>query len=127
MEIGFANFKLTRHWTGDRAFVDFLRLFNSGQHTFTADDFPSQRNVMGSENLIGIQLTYRQEGGQELLEKYEQADQLHKQVNIIDERLKSIAEQLSTMETQAVAMSVSLKVQGSPAQQGLASFSHHCK
>ncbi|MNF49949.1 hypothetical protein D3C84_312330 [compost metagenome] len=122
LEIGFANFKLTRHWTGDRAFVDFLQLFNSGQHTFSADDFPSQRNVMGSENLTGIQLTYRQEGGQELLEKYEQADQLHKQVNVIDERLKSIAEQLSTMETQALAMSVSLKAQGSPAQQGLASI-----
>lgn len=122
LEIGFANFKLTRHWTGDRAFVDFLRLFNGGQHTFTADDFPSQRNLMGSENLTGIQLTYLQVGEQALLEKYAQADQLQIQVNVIDERLKSIAEQLAAMETQAAAMNVSLAALGSPAQQGVASI-----
>ncbi|MGS0737493.1 type VI secretion protein IcmF/TssM N-terminal domain-containing protein [Pseudomonas sp. GG8] len=122
LEISFANFKLTKHWTGDRAFVDFLRLFNGGQHTFTVNDFPSQRNVMGSENLIGIQLTYRQEGGQALLDKYRQADQLQIQVNVINERLNSIAGQLTAMDTQAAAMNVSLAAQGSPVQQSLASI-----
>ena len=93
LEISFANFKLTRHWTGDRAFVDFLRLFNGGQHTFGVDDFPSQRNLMGSENLIGIQLTYRQEGEQVLMDKYSQADQLQRQAVVIDAQLNGIAEQ----------------------------------
>ncbi|EPJ84402.1 hypothetical protein CFII64_14200 [Pseudomonas sp. CFII64] len=122
LEISFASFKLTRHWTGDRAFVDFLRLFNGGQHTFTAADFPSQRNLMGSENLIGIQLTYRQEGEQVLLEKYAKADELQVQVAVLDERLKSIAEQLTAMETQAAALNVSLSALGSPAQQGVANI-----
>ncbi|WP_426117068.1 type VI secretion protein IcmF/TssM N-terminal domain-containing protein [Pseudomonas sp. DSP3-2-2] len=122
LEISFANFKLTRHWTGDRAFVDFLRLFNGGQHTFTAADFPSQRNLMGSENLIGIQLTYRQEGEQVLLEKYAKADELQVQVAVLDERLKSIAEQLTAMEAQAAALNVSLSALGSPAQQGVANI-----
>lgn len=122
LEISFANFKLTRHWTGDQAFVDFLRLFNGGQHTFTAADFPSQRNLMGSENLIGIQLTYRQEGEQVLLDKYAKADQLQFQVDTLDERLKAIAEQLMAMDTQAAAMNVSLSALGSPAQQGVANI-----
>ncbi|WP_426143664.1 type VI secretion protein IcmF/TssM N-terminal domain-containing protein [Pseudomonas sp. DWP3-1-2] len=122
LEISFANFKLVRHWTGDRAFVDFLRLFNGGQHTFTAADFPSQRNLMGSENLIGIQLTYRQEGEQVLLEHYAQADQLRLKVNVIDERQKSIAEQLTAMEAKAAALNVSLASLGSLAQQGVASI-----
>ncbi|WP_240500372.1 type VI secretion protein IcmF/TssM N-terminal domain-containing protein [Pseudomonas syringae] len=122
LEISFANFKLTRHWTGDRAFVDFLRLFNGGQHTFTPDDFPSQRNLMGSENLIGIQLTYRQEGEQVLLNKYAQADQLQMQLGVIDERLKAINEKLMAMEAQAAAMNVSLSALGSTAQQGVANI-----
>lgn len=122
LDIDFANFKLTRHWTGDRAFVDFLRVFSGGQHTFTAADFPSQRNVMGSEGLTGIQLTYRQEGEQVLLAQYAQADELQLQANLLDERLKAIAEQLMAMDAQVAAMNVSLAALGSPAQQGVASI-----
>ncbi|NWD58221.1 hypothetical protein HX878_26255 [Pseudomonas veronii] len=122
LEISFANFKLTRHWTGDRAFVDFLRLFNGGQHTFSADDFPGQRNLMGSENLIGIQLTYRQEGEQVLLDKYDQADQMQREANLIDARLSATAEQLAAMDTQAAATNVRLAALGSPVEQGVASI-----
>jgi len=122
LEVIFANFKLIRHWTGDRAFVDFLRLFKGGQYTFTADDFPNQRNLMGSENLTSIQLTYRQQGEQALLDKYGQADKLQLQITKIDERLKAISDQLTAMDSQAAAQNVLLAAQGSPVQQGLASI-----
>lgn len=122
LEISFADFKLTRHWTGDHAFVDFLRLFKGGQYVFTADDFPNQRDLMGTENLTSIQLTYRQQGAQALLEKYEQADQLKSQVTHTQERLEAISDELIAMESQAAEQEVLLAEQGSPTQQGLASI-----
>ena len=96
--------------------------FNGGQHTFGVDDFPSQRNVMGSENLVGIQLTYRQEGEQALLDKYAQADQLQRQATLIDAQLNGIAEQLTAMDAQAAATNVRLAALGSPTEQGVASI-----
>lgn len=122
LEISFANFKLTRYWNGDLAFLDFLRMFNGGQHTFTPDDFPRERNIMRSENLSSIQLTYRQEGEQVLLEKYAQADQLQMQLSVIDEQLNSINDKLMTMGAQAAAMNVGLIALGSTDQQVFANI-----
>jgi len=122
LEISFANFTLTKHWPGNLAFVDFLRLFSGGQHTFTAADFPSQRNLMGSENLTEIQLTYRQEGEQILLNKYGQAEQLETQVDDIDQRLEHITEQLAAIEAEAAARNVTLATLGSPTHQAVASI-----
>jgi type VI secretion system protein ImpL len=77
---------------------------------------------MGSENLIGIQLTYRQEGEQVLLDKYDQADQMQRQANLIDARMSATAEQLAAMDTQAAATNVRLAALGSPVEQGVASI-----
>ncbi|MGE8186818.1 type VI secretion protein IcmF/TssM N-terminal domain-containing protein [Pseudomonas sp. NPDC086278] len=122
LEVSFADFKLVRHWTGDHGFVDFLRMFKGGQHAFTPDDFPGQRDLMGSENLQSILLTYRQQGEQALMANYSAVDQLQGQLTTITDRLKAIDDQLNTMDTQAAALSVSLATQGSPVQQGLAVF-----
>jgi type VI secretion system protein ImpL len=120
LEVSFADFKLVRHWVGDHGFVDFLRLFKGGQHSFTPDDFPGQRDLMGSENLQSILLTYRQQGEQALMANFDAADQLQGQLTTVDERLKAIDVQLNTMDTDAAALTVSLATQGSPVQQGLA-------
>jgi type VI secretion system protein ImpL len=122
LEVSFADFKLARHWTGDHGFVDFLRLFKGGQHAFTPDDFPGQRDLMGSEDLQSIVLTYRQQGEQALIANYDAADQLQSQLAGISERLKAIDDQLNAMDTDAAALSVSIATQGSPVQQGLAVF-----
>jgi len=122
LEVSFANFKLVKHWPGEHGFVDFLRLFKGGQHTFTPDDFPAQRDLMGSENLQTIVLTYRQQGEQALMSNYSAADQLESQLTTATERLRVIDEQLNAMDTQAAALSVNLATQGSPVQKGLAVF-----
>ncbi len=122
LEVFFANFKLVRHWAGDRGFVDFLGAFRGGQHTFTAEDFPNQRDLMASENLTHIQITYRQQGETTLLDKFAQADGLRLQVQHIDDRLKAINDQLIAMQTHAAAQNVLLAANGSKAQQGLASI-----
>ncbi|WP_339560942.1 type VI secretion system protein [Pseudomonas sp. EA_65y_Pfl1_P113] len=122
LEVVFSDFKLVRHWTGPQAFVEFLRNFSGGQHTFTPDDFPNQRDIMGSENLTQIQLTYRQQGEKTLLDNYAQADQLQMQITEINDRLKSIDEELASIDTQAAAQAVSVAASGSPEQQGLASI-----
>lgn len=120
LEVFFSGFKLVRHWAGDRAFIDFLRTFNGGQHTFTADEFPNQRDLMGSENLTFIQLTYRQQGERDLLERYAQVDQVQQQLSMLNSRLKWISDQLATIAAQAGEQEVNRLESGLSVGSGLA-------
>ncbi|GLR37871.1 hypothetical protein GCM10011247_32690 [Pseudomonas plecoglossicida] len=120
LEVTFSAFKLARHWTGDRAFIDFLRTFHGGQHTFTPDDFPNQRNWMGSENLTSIQLNYRQQGENGLLERYAQIDQVEQQLSALAGQLKTIETQLAMLDEQGAAQQVSRAGGGGVTGRGLA-------
>ena len=120
LEISFANFKLVRHWTGDRGFIDFLRAFIGGQHKFTPGDFPNQRDLMKSESVNSIVLTYRQQGEQTLLANFAEADRLQAQMNAVTERLNAINGELNAIDVKDAALSASLAAKGSPVQQGLA-------
>ncbi|MBF7729555.1 type VI secretion protein IcmF/TssM N-terminal domain-containing protein [Pseudomonas sp. N040] len=122
LQISFANYKLTKNWNGERAFIDFLQTFSGGQHTFTQDDFPDQRDLMASENLTSLQLTYRQQGEQTLLANYTSADQLQTQLNAANERLTAIAAELTAIENAAAAESVALATDGSTIDRSLASI-----
>jgi type VI secretion system protein ImpL len=120
LEISFANYKLSKTWMGDQAFVNFLQLFNGGQHSFTPDDFPSQRDLMGSDNLTSLQLTYRQQGEHTLLANYAAAAKLQAEFNANEASLIAIADQLTAMASQAAAQSVELATDGSKMQRSLA-------
>lgn len=120
LNISFANYTLTRNWSGDRAFVDFLQTFAGGQHTFTADDFPAQRELMASENLTSLALTYRQQGEQTLLANYNAADQLQTQFNANNERLQAISTELNSIASAAAAESVAVATDGSKIDRSLA-------
>ena len=120
LEVIFANFKLTRHWSGERAFVDFLSTFTGGVHTFTANDFPNQRLLMESENLTQLQITYRQQGEKQLLDKFRQTDDLQLQLTRMGQRLQAIQSELTAMQAQEAAQNVALAAAGSKIEQGLA-------
>nr|WP_314488904.1 type VI secretion protein IcmF/TssM N-terminal domain-containing protein [uncultured Pseudomonas sp.] len=120
LEISFPNYTLNKRWSGERGFIDFLRTFNGGQHTFGADDFPNQRQLMGSDNITALTLTYRQQGEQALLSSYQQADALQAQSDALDQRLKALAEQLAAIDTQARNSVVEETAQGSVAEQRVA-------
>lgn len=122
LQISFANYKLTKNWSSDRAFIDFLQTFSGGQHTFTQNDFPDQRDLMASDNLTALQLTYRQQGEQTLLANYTSADQLQTQLNANNERLKAIADELTAIESAVAAESVTLATDGSNMDRNLASI-----
>ncbi len=120
LDIDFANYRLSKVWSGARAFVDFLQTFSGGQHSFGPDDFPAQRAQMAADDLSSIQLTYRQQGEQALVANYTQADQLQTQLNAAGDRLQAISSELEQMQNQAAAQSVSLAAQGSKMERSLA-------
>jgi len=120
LEIRFPNYTLNKRWSGERGFVQFLRTFNGGQHTFTADDFPNQRQLMGSDNITALTLTYRQQGEQALLRSYRQADELQAQSNVLDQQLKTLADQLAAIDAHARTNAVDEAAQGSLAEQRVA-------
>lgn len=120
LEIRFPNYTLNKRWSGERGFIDFLRAFAGGQRMLTAADFPNQRELMASDNISALTLTYRQQGEEALLRNYQQADALQAQSDAIDEQLKSIADQLAAMDAQARSSAVGEAAQGSVAEQRVA-------
>lgn len=122
LEIRFPNYTLAKHWSGARGFIDFLRTFAGGQHTFTSDDFPDQRGLMSSDKVTSLTLTYRQQGEKELLNNYQQADTMQTRADVITEQLQRIASQLAAIEAQALNNSVGIATNGDPAQQQLAAM-----
>lgn len=62
---------------------------------------------MGSENLTSIQLNYRQQGENGLLERYAQIDQVEQQLSALAGQLKTIETQLAMLDEQGAAQQVS--------------------
>ena len=89
-------------------------------HTFTANDFPNQRLLMESENLTQLQITYRQQGEKQLLDKFRQTDDLQLQLTRMGQRLQAIQSELTAMQAQEAAQNVALAAAGSKIEQGLA-------
>jgi type VI secretion system protein ImpL len=54
----FRETSLTRTWTGQWAFREFLRLFRDGRKTFTPADFPQQKEILEELGVQQIQVNY---------------------------------------------------------------------
>ncbi len=120
LQVRFAHYTLTKRWPGEHGFIDFLQAFASGQRTLTQDDFPDQRDLMASDNITQLTLTYRYTGAQTLLHTDQQAQAADSQSKAINEQLKTISDQLTAMDTQDAANAVGEAAQGSVAERRLA-------
>ena len=120
LQVRFAHYTLTKHWPGAQGFIDFLQAFAGGQRTLTPDDFPDQRDLMASDNITHLTLTYRYTGADSLLRTEQQAQAANSQAKAIDEQLKTINDQLSAMDAQDAADSMGEAAQGSVAERRLA-------
>lgn len=101
LEIRFPGYSLEKRWNGERGFINFLQNFSSGQHTFMPDDFPEQRGLMLGDNVTALTLTYLQQGGEELLNNYQQADAAQTQLSSVEEQLQNNAERLAVVDKQS--------------------------
>lgn len=120
LQVRFAHYTLTKHWPGAQGFIDFLQTFASGQRTLTPDDFPEQRDLMASDNITHLTLTYRYTGADSLLRTEQQAQAASSQAKAIDEQLKTINDQLTAMDAQDAAETMGEAAQGSITERRLA-------
>jgi type VI secretion system protein ImpL len=90
LRIHYANFDLTRQWSGAQGFVDFLREFSSGQRRYTPADFPDQKTDMAQADVQWLVITYRQQGQAPLVGAFSQAATLGAQADGIKARLAEL-------------------------------------
>lgn len=67
LQILVKDFVLTKTYSGDNGFPDFLRDFRSGQHTFRTRDFPGQREKLEGLGISHIVVKYRFRGNGAIL------------------------------------------------------------
>jgi type VI secretion system protein ImpL len=65
------NATIMKQYNGPQAFVDFLRDFPGGRHTFHADEFPQQKNELKKAGIKFIEVNYKIRGEQEILKNFE--------------------------------------------------------
>lgn len=87
LDIDFEYFSLHKRWSGERGFIEFLRTFRDGRYTFGPGDFPAQRDLMEGAGIGWLQLSYRQQGAQALLQRYDAVDRLEASVAEVNARL----------------------------------------
>ncbi|HTK01901.1 MAG TPA: type VI secretion protein IcmF/TssM N-terminal domain-containing protein [Bordetella sp.] len=90
LRIHYANFDLTRQWSGTTGFVDFLKEFASGQRRYTPTDFPDQKTDMSQADVQWLVITYRQQGQGPLVGAFSQAATLGAQADGIKARLAEL-------------------------------------
>ncbi len=75
LEIYVGDLVLKKFYTGQQAFVDFLRDFPGGEHTFRADDFPQQEQALERFGIKRIKVAYVFHGHRDLLKKVTEVPQ----------------------------------------------------
>ncbi len=58
---------LTKHYSGSRAFVEFLEDFSKGPRIFSADDFPDNRPELERNGIDFIKVSYRLSGHEDVI------------------------------------------------------------
>jgi type VI secretion system protein ImpL len=56
------DLKLTRAWEGKMGFAECMADFYTGSHTFTAEDFPRQREALEKLGVSGIKVSFKTAG-----------------------------------------------------------------
>lgn len=67
LKIEVGNISLERHYPGPQGFIDFLRDFPRGSHTFNASDFPEERNGLKKAGIKFIRINYQFSGENAIL------------------------------------------------------------
>ena len=91
LAIEFPGMTLTHQWSGPTGFIDFLRTFRDGRHTFGPQDFPAARKAMTASNLQTVTLTFAQQGEAILLSSFAEADRLNSQSDALRAREAMLA------------------------------------
>ncbi|MFL9950508.1 type VI secretion protein IcmF/TssM N-terminal domain-containing protein [Paraburkholderia agricolaris] len=91
LTIEFPDMTLTHQWSGPTGFIEFLRTFRDGRHTFGAEDFPASRKAMAASNLQTVTLTFTQQGEVILLSSFAEADRLSSQSDALRARQAMLA------------------------------------
>jgi type VI secretion system protein ImpL len=60
-----------KQYKGPQAFVDFLRDFPGGRHTFQTDEFPQEKNELRKAGIKFIEVNYQISGEQAILKNFE--------------------------------------------------------
>ena len=76
LTIQYADFALTRQWSGARGFIEFLREFSSGKRKYTPADFNAQAVKLQHAGVRWITIGYTQRGQTALLSAFADADKL---------------------------------------------------
>jgi type VI secretion system protein ImpL len=71
LRIYVGNAVLAKHYAGPQAFVDFLRDFPGGRHTFSAGEFPDQKNELKKAGVKYVVVSYSISGHQAVLKSFE--------------------------------------------------------
>jgi len=71
LRIYVGNAVLARLYSGPQAFVDFLRDFPQGHHTFNASEFPDQKSELKKAGVRTISVNYSISGQQTILKSFE--------------------------------------------------------
>ncbi|MFH1146599.1 MAG: type VI secretion protein IcmF/TssM N-terminal domain-containing protein [Pseudomonadota bacterium] len=67
LQIEVGDLVLTRYYMGDQGFLDFLKDFPGGQHTFYPNDFPGERPRLNAMGIKYIKVRYDLSGHQAIL------------------------------------------------------------
>ncbi|WJF89264.1 type VI secretion protein IcmF/TssM N-terminal domain-containing protein [Paraburkholderia bonniea] len=102
LALSFPGMTLTRQWKGPTGFIDFLRTFRDGQHTFGAQDFPGQQKALQSVGVSAITLSFAQQGQQVLLSSFDEADRLNAQMETLLNRRATLTSALANQSAAEV-------------------------
>lgn len=67
LRIDVGNTSLIRQYPGPQGFIEFLRDFSGGHHTFNANEFPEERNAIKKAGIKFIRVNYQFSGEQAVL------------------------------------------------------------
>jgi type VI secretion system protein ImpL len=65
------NATIMKQYKGPQAFVDFLRAFPGGRHTFQTDEFPQEKDELKKAGIKFIEVNYQISGEQAILKNFE--------------------------------------------------------
>lgn len=94
LKISYANFDLHKQWSGSDGFIRFLHEYRSGTHRYTPADFPAQTEQLEIAGMQWVDIIYRQQGQQEILQAFKQAEKLNTKHKEIKNNLSSLQQEM---------------------------------
>ncbi|WP_153100039.1 type VI secretion protein IcmF/TssM N-terminal domain-containing protein [Paraburkholderia hayleyella] len=106
LALNFPSMTLTRQWKGPTGFIDFLRTFRDGQHTFGPQDFPSAQRAMQGAGVSAVTLGFAMQGQEVLLSSFDEADRLNAQMETLLARRATLTSALANPSSAVAGQAV---------------------